>query len=252
VVVTAAHTIRREGEATIMLADGQTVTGTPAGRDAVTDLAVYRIPDSAGPAAEFAPAGSAKVGQIVIQVGRVGNEGPSATVGVIHAIRNRWRTLRGAEVDKIYQLDLPVRDGFSGSPLLDAAGRVLGLASSGLARGRAAALPTAAVDRVVEMLLAKGRIPRGYLGIGLQELAVPQEKRRALIVMSVDPEGPAGKAGVVLGDILLRGEEVSLTSIWDLATLLTPDKVGASVGFELLRGGKSTQMRVTVGERPGV
>src|SRR2546428_1757777 len=173
VVGTTHHTVRREEDITVALSDGRTVPATLAGRDAATDLAVLRIDGSGVPPASFAEPGSLKVGHVVLQVGRTGSAGHSASFGVVSTIVGPWRTWRGAEIDQLFQLDVAIHDGFSGSPLVDAQGNVVGLNTSGLLRGTAGAPPLSVVNRVMDALLAKGRIARGYLGVGLQPVEVP-------------------------------------------------------------------------------
>ena len=257
VVVTAAHTIRKDGEVTITLPDGGSATATAAGRDRPTDVAVFKLNQSGGSSAEFA-ASSAKIGQIVLQVGRTGTAGPSASFGVVSAILTGWRTWHGADIDQILELDLSIHDGFSGSALVDAGGRVLGLNTSGLARGAPLALPALVVDRIVDTLLTKGRVGRGYLGVGLQPVDLPPslstnpalEQGRGLMVLSVDPSSPAGSGGVLLGDVILRVGGVTVTDVRDVFAALSPERVGSSVDVEVLRGGSLVRLRTTIVERP--
>ena len=257
VVVTAAHTVRRDGDVGVTLGGGRTVSAAPAGRDAATDLAVFRIGASDGASAQFAPAGTARIGQAVLQVGRTGDAGHSASFGVISAMLSAWRTWRGAEIEQLLELDLAIHLGFSGSALVDAAGRVLGLNTSGLARGVPLALPAPVADRVVETLLARGRVTRGYLGAGLQPVDLPAslatglslDQRGALIVLSVDPDGPAATAGLQLGDVLVRAGGAAIADIGDLLALLSPERVGTTLEVEVVRAGALVRARVSVGER---
>ncbi|HXQ28583.1 MAG TPA: trypsin-like peptidase domain-containing protein [Gemmatimonadales bacterium] len=255
VVVTAHHTLRREEDLTVTLADNRTVPATVAGRDGATDLAVLKL-DAPG-SAEFAD-GAVKVGHLVLQVGRTGSAGHSASLGLVGAIVGPWRTWRGGEIESLIQLDLAIHDGFSGSPLIDTSGKVVGLNTSGLGRGVALALPVPVVNRVVDGLLAKGRIARGYLGVGLQAVEVPAAlaakfappARSGLIALTVDADGPAGRAGLQLGDVIVTVAGQPVADVRDLFALLGPERVGATVVLTGLRGGAPLELKVTVGERP--
>jgi S1-C subfamily serine protease len=258
VVVTAHHTVRRDEDITVTLGDGRTLPATLAGRDPATDIAVLKVAASGSPAAQFAEAGTTKVGHIVLQVGRTGDAGYSASLGVVGAIVGPWRTWRGADIEQLMQLDLAIHDGFSGSPLVDTRGRVVGLNTSGLARGAPLALPVSVVHRVADALLSKGRIPRGYLGVGLQPVEVPSAlaskldppRRSGLIALAVDADGPGARGGLQLGDVIVAVDQQPAADIRDLFALLGPDRVGATVSLDVLRGGAPVRLNVLVGERP--
>ncbi|OLE61846.1 MAG: LuxR family transcriptional regulator [Gemmatimonadetes bacterium] len=258
VVVTASHTVRRDDDVTVTLRDGRTRTAALAGRDGATDIAVLKIDGSGTPAASFAEHGSPKVGHVVLQVGRTGAGGASATFGVIGAILEPWRTWRGAEIAQLMQLDMTIHDGFSGSPLVDTQGNVVGLNTSALARGVALALPLSVVNRVVDALLAKGRIARGYLGVGLQAVDLPAAltskldppRSTGLIVLSVDASGPGGRGGLQLGDVIVAVDRQPVTDVRDVLPVLAPERVGSTVDVSLMRGGAPQTVSVSIAERP--
>ena len=257
VIVTAEHTIRGQEQLTaITLPSGGSAQGRVAGRDPGTDLAVIKLTEPGGVAAELADATQARVGHVVLAVGRRA-EGLSASHGVINAVGGPWRTWRGARVDRYFRLDLLPYPGFSGGSLIDAQGRVLGINTSGPRRS-VLTIPTSTVDRVVRQLLEKGRVPHGYLGAGFQSVRLPQapggaesQHRLGLLVAKLAPEGPAERAGVLVGDIVLALDGKALEDPADLQTTLDPDRVGKLVRLQVLRGGKVTELGVTVGERPG-
>jgi len=259
IVVATNHTIRRDEDITVTLGDGTTVAATLAGRDAGTDLAVLRLAgDSApgAPTAEIAEASSLAVGQLVLAVGRPG-EAVTASLGIVSAVGGEWRTWHGGRIDRLVRLDLAVYDGFSGGPLVDAAGRVLGVNTSALARGGPVTIPAATVNRVADQLLEKGRVARGYLGLGMQPVRLPDTLRRqldlagesALLVVSLEPGGPADKAGVLLGDILVALDGTPVAEPGDVLALLGPERVGTQLAAQLVRGGQRVQLSLTVGER---
>jgi S1-C subfamily serine protease len=258
VVVTAHHTVRKDEGVTVTLPDGRSVAATLAGRDAATDVAVLRIDADRLPVADFAAPESLQVGHIVLQVGRTGGGGHSASFGVVGALVGPWRTWRGAEIAQLIQLDLAIHDGFSGSPLVDAGGSVVGLNTSGLARGLPLALPVAVVNPVVDALLATGRMARGYLGVGLQPVELPPAlarkydppRRSALVVLSVDPDGPSERGGLQLGDVIVDVDQQPVADVRDVLSVLGPERVGRAVRLGVVRGGAPIAVSVTIAERP--
>jgi S1-C subfamily serine protease len=258
VVVTARHTVRKDEGVTVTLPDGRSVAATLAGRDAATDVAVLRIDADRLPVADFAAPESLQVGHIVLQVGRTGSGGHSASFGVVGALVGPWRTWRGAEIAQLIQLDLAIHDGFSGSPLVDAGGSVVGLNTSGLARGLPLALPVAVVNPVVDALLATGRMARGYLGVGLQPVELPPAlarkydppRRSALVVLSVDPDGPSERGGLQLGDVIVDIDQQPVADVRDVLSVLGPERVGRAVRLGVVRGGAPIAVSVTIAERP--
>src|SRR5438876_2519846 len=211
VVVATHHTINRDDNITVTLPDGTTAPATLAGRDPGTDLAVLKLAAQNLPAATLRPDTPPMVGELVIALGR---PGPSVTAswGVVSRVDGPWRTWHGAAIDSLLRLDLAIYDGFSGGPLIDAAGRVLGINTSALARGAPVTIPVATAERAVTELLERGTIRRAYLGIGTQQVRVPESLARklelkgdvALLVVSLEPGGPADRDGLLLGDVLLE------------------------------------------------
>ncbi len=173
VVVTASHTIARDEDIGITLASGRTAAATLAGRDPTTDVAVLRLEDAAVPPVERGDDGDLQVGRLVLALGRPG-PGITASLGIISAVGGEWRTWQGGRVERFVRLDLAIYDGFSGGPLVEAGGKVLGLNTSGLSRALALALPASTVDRVADQLLASGRVSRGYLGLAVQPVQLPE------------------------------------------------------------------------------
>lgn len=258
IVVTADHTVERDEEITVTLPDGRSVAATLAGRDPGTDLAVLKLSGVELPVAEIADDASLKVGHFVLALARPGEHGLSASAGVISVVGPAWRTHRGGQIDRLVRLDLTLYPGFSGGALVDAQGRVAGILSSGLARSMGLAIPASTVNRAVDQLLTRGRIARGYLGIGFQPVVLPENLKSklnlsssgGLIVVTVQGGGPAEQAGVLIGDILvgLDGKPISDTD--EVQAALDPERVGQPVSAQLIRGGESTTLTITVGERP--
>lgn len=258
IVVTADHTIERDEDITVTLPDGRTAPATLAGRDPGTDLAVLKVQGVEWPVAEIGDAAALKVGHVVLAVARPGEHGLSASVGVISALGDAWRTWRGGQIDRFVRPDLTLYPGFSGGPLADAQGRVVGINTSGLSRGGGLAIPASTVNRVADQLVATGRIARGYLGIGMQPVTVPDALKSklslptggGLVIVSVQPGGPAEQAGVLIGDILVAFDGKPVADTDDVQALLDPGRVGKSIAATVIRGGEIAGLTLTVGERP--
>jgi S1-C subfamily serine protease len=253
VVVTTDHTTERDDDITLTLPGGQTVPATLAGRDPSTDLAVLRFTDPAStPAAATALA--PKVGQLALAVGR----GPSAALGLVSTVSGPWRTWRGGHIDDFVRLDVAVYHGFSGGALVDASGSVLGINTSALARGLPMTIPAATVNRVLGDLLQKGHVARGYLGVGMQPVRLAPAVQQKLglpapagvIILSVEPDSPAEKAGVLVGDVLIALDGKPAADTDDVQAALDPSSVGKSLHARILRAGTMIELPLKVGERP--
>jgi S1-C subfamily serine protease len=254
-VLTASHVLEREEDLSLETAEGKTLTARFAGRDHSTDLAVL---DVEGLDVEPATAaeGDARVGQISLAVGSHSRgEGPRATLGVVSVVGGPIRTRRGPRLERYIQTDATPYPGFSGGPLIDARGNVLGILVSGWGRGAAFAIPADLAWRTAGMLSERGSVKRGYLGILSQPVRLPDgqslglTQRGGLLVVGVEDGSPAGRGGLIVGDILatLDGQPVEDTD--DLLVLLAGDRVGRPVPVRLVRGGELAEVEITVGER---
>lgn len=260
VVVTADHTLRREEEIQVTLPGGETVAAELAGRDPGTDLAVLRVAALGAPGGvlrdETAPL---RAGELMLAVGRSHSGGATAALGIVSAAGGPWRTWRGGHLEQLVKLDLALYPGASGGALVDVEGRIAGLASSALSRVSPVAVPAQTIRRVVRDILEKGRVARGYLGVGLQPIGLPDHlkaalhraSRTALIVLSVEPDAPAAHAGVVIGDILLGVDGKPVADTDDVQAVLGPEFIGKTVAAQFLRGGEVREVRVSIGEKPG-
>ena len=254
IIVTADHTVRSVEDLTVVDREGRTMAATLVGRDPGTDLAVLRIQDTALPTAGLGDSGSLKVGHIVLAVGY----GPRASWGIVSAVGGRWRTWRGGEIDQLLRLDLTLYPGFSGGPIVDAQGRIVGINTSGLSQRLELAIPASTVSRVADELIEKGHVSRAFLGVGLQPARLPEAARRALagapeiglIVVRVQPEGPAAQAGILLGDVLVSLESIHVASPEAVLEAVAARRVGSTVSATILRAGTPTDVSITLGERP--
>lgn len=257
IAVTAEHTIRRHNDVTVVLPSGEKANATVAGRDPGTDVAILKLSGPFNPA-PIADESQIRVGEVALAIGRRGTNGLAATHGIVSAIGGPWRTWQGARVDRWLRLDLNPFTGFSGGPIVNARGEVLGMATSG-PRHSIVTIPSSTVTRVVNQLLQHGRIARGFLGIGVQSVAFSETTRQALgirhdrglLIASLAAESPADKSGLLLGDILVAVDGSPMRGARSLQTALDPENVGKSISVELVRGGKLTNLSVVIGERAG-
>lgn len=258
VVVTADHVIERDEDIAVILADGQRVAATLAGRDPGSDVAVLRlVAGAAAPApAELAPADSVKVGHLVLALGRPAGL-PMASLGIVSGLGGSWRTERGGVLEGYVRADVTLYPGFSGGPLIDTRGRVIGMNSWHLARGQEVSIPAAALHGIVQALLAQGRIRRAYLGVVTQPVQIPAGLRQAvspgqgtgLMIVGVEPGSPAEQAGLLLGDVLIGVAGRPVADAEDLQGALGPATVGQPVTVVVIRGGQRTELTATPSER---
>lgn len=258
VIVTAEEALERDDDITVTLPDGRSVAATLAGRDPTTDVAVLRFAPDGLAAAETGDAGSLRAGNLVVAVGR-SEVGPVAAMGTVAIAGSAWQSQRGGMIDRLIRLDLALSRYGEGGALVDAAGRVVGMTVPG-PRRRVLAIPASTIDRVTDLLLAKGRVPRGYLGAGLQTVTTGRRRSategsaeggaRGVIAIGIDPDGPASRAGMVVGDIITGWAGEPVGSVRDLLRRLGPDSVGQNVELQILHGGAPATLEVTVGERP--
>jgi S1-C subfamily serine protease len=247
VIVTAEHTVRREDEITVTMPDGTDRAATLAGADAGTDIAVLKLADPAGEVATQTAA-ELRPGYLALAIGRSENSGVNATLGIISAVSGSWRTWRGGRLDQYIRLDLNMYPSSSGGAVIDTSGAVIGISTSALSRIAALAIPASTINRVTGEILSRGRVARGYLGVGLQPVTV-SDHQKGLIVLSIEQDGPAGKAGLLVGDIMVSLGGKTVTDTGDVQTALEKVAVGQPIEAALLRGGVARQVTITVGER---
>lgn len=244
-LVTVARIAMRRDSLEIVLPSGERAAATVAGRDPATDLALLRVegaPLSPAPRAEAA----LSVGALALVLGRPGRT-VQATLGVVRALGGAWRAPSGAKIDQYIDVDASLPDGFSGGPLVNASGEVVGLNTAGLIRG-GTSLPLSTVSRVVAQLAEHGAVRRGYLGVGLTAATLP-DGGQGLLVGSVDRDSPAAAAGLLVGDLILRFEGAATHTAEDLAFALADTSADQVVSVDILRGGEAKTVAVTLGER---
>jgi S1-C subfamily serine protease len=255
-ILTADHVIERDEDIKIVLPDGSEVRAQVAGRDPGTDLALLRLERAATAVAQSA-AQEARVGQLVLALGRPTPEGIQASLGMVSAIGGPVRTGRGGLIERYLRTDTIPYPGFSGGPLVDTAGYVVGVNTSGLARGASLTIPVALAWQVADTLAQHGHVRRGYLGLRSQPVEISEAGQRALgrqqatglLVVGVENKSPAVEGGLIVGDILVGVAGQPVADHDELLSRLTGDIVGKPTPVQVLRGGQPQTLTVTVGER---
>ena len=254
VLVTAHHVIEQEESIKVGLPDGRTVEATLIGRDPTTDVAALRVQATGLTLAPWHES-SLRVGALVVALGRPFRS-VQAALGIISAHGGAWRTAAGGQLDQYVQPDIEMYPGFSGGPLVDVAGQIVGLNTTALLRSAALTIPVPTIRRVVDMLLAHGRVRRGYLGVHTQPVRLPAAvaeqlgQETGLLISTVEPASPAEQGGLLLGDTVVRLDGVTLRHHDDLLALLGPERIGTTIAMHVLRSGQVQELRLTLGERP--
>ena len=254
-VVTTLHGLGDEDEVEVALPGATTVKGEVIGRDPTTDLALVRAAAGGLAAPAWAEPDGLAVGELVVALSRPGRT-VRADRGLLSRAAGEWRAPAGGRLDRYLETSLALQPGLSGSLVLAADGRALGLASAGLVRGEALLVPSPTLRRSVEAMLAHGGPRRGYLGVATFPVrlgpgeAAAAGQPGALLVSGVEPESPAARAGVLLGDALLAVDGQPVAGPHDLAPVLAPERVGGVAALRLLRAGAVRDLPLTVGARP--
>jgi S1-C subfamily serine protease len=257
-VVATNHTIRRDEEITVTVADGRALPAKIAGRDPSTGLAVLKLDESGGEPAVISAGEELNVGNLVLAAGRTKGNHLVTGLGIASSVSGEWRTWRGGKIDRFIRLDLSIFLGFSGSALVNASGGIAGINTTGLTRGLGVTIPSETVNRVVDELAAKGRISHGYIGIATQPVILPERlstklhlaSQSALIIVTVEPDGPADKAGMMIGDILVSLDGAPASDICDIQAKLGSEFIGKYIAASVLRGGALVPLTLGISERP--
>lgn len=255
-ILTADHVLERDEDIKVLFGDGMEFTARLAGRDPGTDLAVLKLSSASAAPAEVATT-PARVGQFVMAIGRPSKNGIEASFGTINAIGGPVRTGRGSMLERYIQTDVVSYPGFSGGALINGEGRVFGINTSGFRSGGAITIPAEVAWKTAETLAKYGKIKRGYLGIRSQTVNIPADAQQqlnrkqetGLLIVGLEADSPAGKGGLMVGDILAGVAGEAIEHHDELFTRLSGDVVGKSTPLDVLRGGKLQVVDVVVGER---
>jgi S1-C subfamily serine protease len=255
-ILTAQHALEREQEIKVTLPSGEKVTGSLAGRDPIRDLAVVRVEGQA-PQEAPVPAPEARVGEIALSVTRTSFDGINASFGIVGAAGSRLPFWKGGVIESYYQLDPARSPGFTGSPVVDTEGRLIGIHVFGVRFGLELVIPAGLAMETAARIAAHGSIRRGQLGIRSQEVEIPESlqgsvkgQRTGLLLVGVENNSPAAVGGLMLGDIVVRFDGAAIESHQALIGMLTDETIGRKVPVELLRGGALKTLSVTVAAAP--
>jgi S1-C subfamily serine protease len=250
-VLASEHTLERDDNLQIETPDGRKLPAMLGGRDGASDLALLKVANLNLPAATVAP----RVGQLALAVGRPAPGGPMASLGIVSAVAGPLRLGNGRALERYLRTDATPYPGFSGGALIDAAGAVVGVMTTGLARGATIGIPFDLALRVAETLGKQGFVKRGYLGVVSQQVKLPSAQRAGLtqetglLVVRVEEASPAEKGGMLMGDIIVSVAGATVADADDLLSALSGDRVGRALAIGVIRGGTLTSATVVVGER---
>ena len=262
VIVTSEHALRRDEEIRVTLADGRVAQATLVGRDPSTDLAVLKCAEAeatnAISSANTGDAAALKPGSLILAVGRTRASGPVAAFGAVSLVAPERKTWTGVSLTPYVRLDISIQPTAVGGVVVDTAGKIFGVITPRFGRFGSTLTPAATVNNVVDTLLEKGRIPRGYLGVGLQPVRLPEalrqtlkrEERTAAIVLEIEPDSPANNAGLMIGDIIVSLGAEKVSRLEDIHSKLHGSAIGKPFAIGFVRGGALQTAEITVAERP--
>ena len=253
-IVTSEETIKRSEDITATLPNGETSPISLLGRDRSTDIAIFKT-EADLPIAPIDSDCNLRVGNLAIAVGREAERGLFVSQGVISTVGGAWRSSLGGYIDRFIRLDLNFYPGSGGSALVNATGNVVGFNTTGPRRS-ILAIPAATVNRVVDQLLETGQINRGYLGLAMQPVYLPNalvakfslDTTEGLMVVNLESQAPAEQAGIMLGDILTQIDHTPIARLRDVQAYLEPKNVGKSVTIQLIRGGLLKDVALIIGD----
>jgi serine protease DegQ len=260
VIVTSEHALRRDEDIRVTLADGRVAQATLVGRDPSTDIAVLKCADATNAIAStgIGDPATLKPGSLILAVGRTRASGPVAAFGAVSLVAPERKTWTGVSLSPYVRLDVSIQPTAVGGAVVDAGGKIFGVITPRFGRFGSTLTPATTVNSVVETLLEKGRIPRGYLGVGLQPVRVPEalrqtlkrEERTAVIVLEIEPNSPANRAGLMIGDIIVSLGGDTVSRLEDIHSKLHGSAIGKAFSIGFVRGGELQKAEITVAERP--
>ncbi|MFN8414629.1 MAG: trypsin-like peptidase domain-containing protein [Anaerolineales bacterium] len=255
-ILTADHVVERDEDIKVILADGTELKARLVGRDPGSDLAVLKLDSASATPAEVSKS-SVRVGQFVLAIGRPSLNGIESSFGTVNSIGGPVRTGRGSMLEKFIKTDVVSYPGFSGGPLVNGDGTIFGINTSGFGSGSAITIPADVAMKIADALIKDGKIKRGFLGIRSQTVEISADAKKTLkrdqstglLIVGMEPESPASKGGLMVGDILVGIAGTAIEHHDELFTRLSGDVVGKSTAMDVLRGGKLESIQVVVGER---
>ena len=259
-ILTNSHVVHRAVHVDVTLTDGRGMQADLVGEDPDTDLAVLRIAAPGLAPARLGDSRSLRVGQVVIAIGNPYGFQYSVTAGVVSALGRSLRARSGRLIDDVIQTDAALNPGNSGGPLVTAQGLVVGVNTAVIlpAQGLCFAIPINTAKLVAGRLIKDGKIRRGYLGVGGQNVPIPRRLVRAyhlsvqtgVLVVSVEDGSPAQRAGLAEGDVIVLYGQDPVTGIDDLHRLLIDEEVGVRSTLAVLRASELLTLDVIPAESP--
>lgn len=255
-VLTADHVVERDEDISIVTHDGAEAKAQLVGRDPASDIAVLRVSGVQLEPAQQA-SGEARVGQLILALGRPTKSGPMASLGIVSSVGGPWRGGRGGVIERVITTDATPYPGFSGGAIITADGAIVGMLTTGLTNGPALGIPISIAVSTANTIAQHGSLKRGYLGISSQPVRLPDnvpsvgsaKPKVGLLLVHVEPGSPAGNAGLLIGDILVAMNGQIVEDADDLQAFLSGDKVGAAQTAQIIRGGELREVSVTIGTR---
>ncbi|MBE7383493.1 MAG: serine protease [Leptolyngbya sp. SIO1E4] len=264
-IVTSCEALHHGDGLTMTLPEGQTNGQTNGravetellGSDPSTDVAVLSLPEGSDlPVASLGDPQGLALGQLVTTVGRSARRGVFTSLGMVSQLSGPWRSQSGGSIHQYIEVTLSLHRGSAGCPLINASGQVVGFNTYGPNR-KILTIPATTINQVVQQLQQRGKIARGYLGLGMQTVPLPESMRQqqglpnetGIIVVSVEAGGAADQAGMLLGDVIVTINDDAIESVQQIQSLLGPQSVGQALSVTLVRGGTVQTVTVMVGER---
>lgn len=254
-IVSSHHAVKKETNIKIGTASGETFTAELIGRDPTTDLTVLKSNYSGVGQPKWASPEDMSVGHLVLALGRPGQQ-VQATLGIVSALGENWRTPVGGQIDRYLQTDVVMYPGFSGGPLVNSSGQLIGLNTSALVRGVSVTIPYPTLERIVSTLVEHGRIRRGYLGIRTQPVRLPDSvakdigQETGLLLISIEADSPAETGKLLMGDTIVALDDQPIRHFDDLLSMLSStDIVNNEITLRILRAGEIQTLGLSVGEQ---
>lgn len=255
-IVTCNHVVGRRRTVRVGLGERKFSEGKVIGRDPNSDVALLKIKEGELKPIEIGNSENLRVGQFVIALANPYSRDLSAASGIITSVRSSFRRWRGMTMGNALVTDATLNPGYSGGPLVDVSGKMIGL-NSAYIQSRGIAVPINTVKTIADMLISEGKITRAYLGITSNTIQLPQEiatqaqisQDEGIIVLSVEKNSPAKRAGLVLGDIIVKLDEKPVTNTYDLNRLLSKEMIGKETKLRILRAEKPMELKITPTER---
>jgi S1-C subfamily serine protease len=252
-VLTMGRSVGRDEHPEVRAADGRVLPASAAGWDPASRLALLSVPGLDG--RPLTPGPTPRVGHLALAIARSWSNAVTVTAGLVSVVGGPLRTGRRQQIEQVIRTSAPTHEGFAGGALVGADGALLGITTAAAIRGLEVAIPARIAWEAAALLVERGTVKRGYLGIVAQPVSVPEKQRPegagpdALLVAAIRDDSPAAAAGLLVGDVLVALDGLPLASPDDLMDLLAGERVGRPATLRVVRGGAAVDVSVTIAER---